>query len=114
MRRPLLEVVASQREMIRRRGTVGPALGQAALIAALQAHLNQVNAWLAARPLMRVCDVDYHKLLAGPKDEAARVCQFLERPLDIEAMTQQVVPSLWRQRTANGPQMIGTNHTTPP
>src|ERR1700689_3053812 len=43
MERPLAEVVASQAEMIRRRGTSGPKLADSVLLAALQAHLNQVN-----------------------------------------------------------------------
>jgi hypothetical protein len=53
MQRPLPEVVASQAEMIRRRGTTGAALAPAALIAGLGAHLNQVNAWLKDRPTSR-------------------------------------------------------------
>src|SRR5579863_10329465 len=43
MERPLTEVVASQAEMIRRRGTKGAALPEAALMAGLKMHLNQVN-----------------------------------------------------------------------
>ena len=98
MQRPLAEVVASQGEMIRRRGTAGPAAGDAALIAALEAHLNQVNAWLERHRALRVCHVDYHRVLAEPRITAEAIQRFLDVPLDVEAMAGQVDLSLYRQQ----------------
>ena len=82
MRRPLTEVLRSQ----------------TAMIAALEAHLRQVSAWLERQPHIQVCWVDYHRVLEYPRGEAERIQGFLEVPLDIEAMAQQVDPSLYRQR----------------
>jgi hypothetical protein len=99
MQRPLVEVVASQAEMIRRRGTTGPRLGNAELIAALQAHLNQVAAWLDRSLGPKVCNIDYHSVLYQPRRSAETVQQFLNVALDTEAMAQQADLSLYRQRS---------------
>lgn len=100
MERPLPEVVASQAEMIRRRGTSGAALLPAALIAGLSAHLNQVNAWLKSKPDILVCRVGYHEVLREPLRTSENIQGFLGRTLDLEAMARQVDSSLYRQRSA--------------
>jgi hypothetical protein len=99
MERPLEEVVASQAEMIRRRGTSGAAVPQAALIAGLRAHLNQVNAWLAQRPELLVHRQEYHHVLRKPFGAAQNVQSFLGIALDVDAMARQMDPSLYRNRT---------------
>jgi hypothetical protein len=98
LQRPLPEVVASQAEMIRRRGTTGAALPPAALIAGLGAHLNQINAWLRDKANISVCRVEHHDLLGEPLRASETIQQFLGCPLDVVAMSQQVQPSLYRQR----------------
>lgn len=98
MQRPLAEVVASQAKMISRRGTMGATLGEADLIEALQAHLNQVSAWLDRQPRLNVCRIDYHELLHQPQETAEAIQRFLGQPLNTEAMAQQVDSSLYRQR----------------
>jgi hypothetical protein len=96
--RPLPEVIASQSEMIRRRGTTGAALSPAALIAGLQAHLNQVNSLLQRRSEIRVLRIPYHEVLSGAKKSAEELQRFLQQPLDIDSMARQVDQSLYRQR----------------
>ena len=98
MERPLIEVVASQDEMIRRRGTSGAALSEAAVIAGLQAHLNQVKAWLQRNPDILLCRVEYHQVLRDPRCASETVQRFLQWRLDLEAMVQQVDHSLYRCR----------------
>jgi len=100
MERPLPEVIASQAEMIRRRGTSGAALPPAALIAGLSAHLNQVNAWLKSRPNIPVCRVGYHEVLHQPLRASENIQGFLGCTLDLGAMARQVDSSLYRQRSA--------------
>ena len=99
MQRPLAEVVASQSELIRRRGTTGAALAPAALIAGLQAHLNQVNAWLRDKKNLSVYRVEHHKVLHDPLQVSESIQEFLECPLDVLAMSRQIDESLYRQRT---------------
>jgi hypothetical protein len=96
--RPLPEVVASQTEMIRRRGTTGAALGPLALIAGLQAHLNQVSSLLERRSEIRVLRMPYHDVLGDPKKTAEKLQRFLQQSLDIDSMERQVDQSLYRQR----------------
>jgi hypothetical protein len=47
---------------------------------------------------VKVSRVQYHAVLHEPREVAGRVAKFLELPLDIEAMTQQVDGTLYRQR----------------
>jgi hypothetical protein len=101
MQRPLAEVVASQSEMIRRRGTTGAALAPAALIAGLQAHLNQVNAWLRDKTNLSVYRVEHHKVLHDPLHVSESIQKFLQFPLDVLAMSRQIDESLYRQRTSS-------------
>jgi len=100
MQRPLAEVVASQTEMIRRRGTTGAALPPAALIVGLGAHLNQVNAWLKDKPNISVHRVEHQDVLHEPLRTAESIQQFLDCPLDVVAMSRQVDTSLYRQRSS--------------
>ena len=99
MQRPLNEVVASQAEMIRRRGTTGAALPPAALIAGLAAHLNQVNAWLRDKGNISVHRVEHQDVLREPVRVSESIQQFLSCPLDVVAMSQQIDQSLYRQRS---------------
>jgi hypothetical protein len=101
MQRPLTEVIASQAEMIRRRGTTGAALPAAALIAGLGVHLNQVNAWLKDKSNIFVHRVEHQEVLREPLRTAESIQQFLNSPLDVIAMSQQVDASLYRQRSSS-------------
>ena len=98
VRRPLPEVLASQAVMIRRQGTAGASAGDSAMLAALEAHLRQVDFLLARRPDMSVCRLDYQLLIRQPRVEAERMCEFLALPLDAGGMAAQVDPGLYRQR----------------
>ena len=98
MQRPLAEVVASQAEMIRRRGTTGAALPPAALIAGLGAHLQQVNAWLKDKAHISVHRVEHHDVLGEPLRVSESIQQFLNHPLNVAAMSRQIDASLYRQR----------------
>jgi len=99
MERPLPEVVASQAEMIRRRGTAGPALNDAAMTAALKTHFNQVNAWFQRKPEIRLHRLPYHQVLQDAARSASGIQEFLQRSLNVAAMAAQVDGSLYRHRS---------------
>ena len=99
MERPLTEVLASQAEMIRRRGSSGAAMGQAALVAAFEAHLKQAHAWLRDKANISVCHLSYHQVIGDPSHAAETIQKFLERPLNVEEMSGQVDSGLYRQRS---------------
>ncbi len=98
MQRPLPEVMASQDEMLRRRGTFNPSEDNSVVARAFQDHLSDVYAWLNGKPHVKASRLQYHSVLNEPKKAAETVAAFLELPLDIEAMTRQVDGTLYRQR----------------
>jgi hypothetical protein len=98
MQRPLPEVLKSQDEMLRRRGNTDSIGDNSAIEEFFQRHLIEVNKWLASKPNVEVMRVHYHRILREPKVVAEEVAAFLKVPLDIEAMTQPVDGSLYRNR----------------
>ncbi len=98
MQRPLPEVLKSQDEMLRRRGTSDSITDTSAIEEAFQRHLIEVNKWLAGKANVQVSRVHYHRVLREPKVVAEEIAAFLQVPLDIEAMVRQVDGSLYRNR----------------
>jgi hypothetical protein len=98
MQRPLPEVMASQDEMLRRRGTYDAAVDLTAITRAFQSHLYQVHTWLSSQPNVKVLRLHYHDVLNAPKVTAEKIAGFLQVPLDVEAMARQVDQTLYRQR----------------
>ena len=97
MERPLPEVLASQDEMLKRRGStdfVDPAL----MTSAFRNHMKEVVAWLDQREEIPVCRMGYRKVLADPAASAKIVRDFLGLDLNVEAMALEVDPSLYRNR----------------
>ena len=60
MQRPLPEVLASQDEMLRRRGTYKEGADPAVISAAFEKHLREVYAWLDSKPHVKNLRVAYH------------------------------------------------------
>ena len=100
MQRPLPEVLASQDEMMKRRGTLKAGANPAIMSAAFEKHLREVYAWLDSRTNVKALRIPYHDVLNRPKEIAAVVPEFLQIPMDIEAMIQQVDGSLYRNRAS--------------
>jgi hypothetical protein len=99
MQRPLQEVLASQDEMLRRRGTFNPTADNSVVARAFQDHLADVYSWLNGKPYVKLSRVEYHAVLCAPAETAESVAKFLEVPLDVEAMAKQVDGNLYRQRS---------------
>jgi hypothetical protein len=98
MQRPLPEVLASQDEMMKRRGTFKGGANPAIMSAAFEKHLREVYAWMDSKTNVKGLRIPYHDILHRPKDIAARLTDFLQIPMDMEAMIQQVDSSLYRNR----------------
>ena len=98
MQRPLPEVMKSQEEMLRRRGTADSTADTSPIEHAFQRHLIEVNKWLTAKPNVQVLRVHYHRVLREAKTVAEELAKFLGAPLDISSMVQQVDGSLYRNR----------------
>jgi hypothetical protein len=98
MQRPLAEVLASQDQMLRRRGTYKEGADPAVISAAFEKHLREVDAWLDSRSHVRALRLPYHDVLSEPREIAQRLAEFLGIELDVAAMTRQVDVSLYRNR----------------
>ncbi len=98
MRRPVAEVVASQRAMLARQGKASAAVPDAQLEKLFTDQLARVERWLEDRPEFKVCTVDYPTLVSSPAETAARLNAFLGGGLDEAAMAQAVDPALYREK----------------
>ena len=98
MRRDIEEVLASQRQMLIRRGEPSDAVPDERMAALFGKHVERIEAWLAEQPNMDVLYVNYGDTLANPLDQALRINQFLGGDLDVESMVGAVDPRLYRQR----------------
>jgi hypothetical protein len=97
MERPLPEVLASQDEMLKRRGST-EFVDSARLTSAFRDHMREIVDWLEHRSDIAVCRVGYRKVLGDPTGSAKAVRDFLNIDLNVEAMALVVDPSLYRNR----------------
>lgn len=98
MRRALPEVLASQRQMLKRRGTEAQGGDDARMQQLFERHLDQVTSWLMEQPNMMVLFVDYARAVREPASVTQEVVDFLGQPLQAGAMTAAVERELYRQR----------------
>lgn len=98
MERPMPEVLASQDQMLHRRGTFKDGANPAATAAAFEKHLREVDAWLKGEPHVKTLRVAYHDVLRNPKAIGEKLADFLGVKLNFEAMSGQVDQSLYRNR----------------
>jgi len=98
MRRRMAEILASQKQMLVRRGEDADKTDDEELARLFEKHLRRVEAWLAAQPHVDVLDVDYNAVLADPIPCVRRINAFLGGFLDEEAMVSVVDAKLYRNR----------------
>ena len=99
MRRRLEEILASQRRMLVRNGRPWSEADDTRMAGLYQAHLRQIEAWIARQRHLSALYVSYNELLASPRDHAERVNVFLGGMLDVSRMVSVVDQSLYRQKT---------------
>ncbi len=98
MERPLPEVLASQDEMLKRRGGTTPPVDSTLLHEAFRNHLKEVSAWLEQHGEIPLLRVGYRRLIKDPLDHASEVREFLNMELKVDEMAAQVDPTLYRNR----------------
>ncbi len=102
MRRPMTEILASQRVMLVNRGEDPDAIPDAEMGRIFTQHLERLAPFVAARPDLHVLEVDYHDVLAaGNGALIEQINDFLGGGLDTAAMAQVVDPDLYRQRQSS-------------
>jgi hypothetical protein len=98
MRRNMEEILASQKQMLIRRGEPTDRISDEKMAALFQRHVQQVEAWLAEQPNIDVLYTHYNEILASPQEKTAGINQFLDSTLDVKRMAETVDPNLHRQR----------------
>jgi hypothetical protein len=101
MQRAIAEVLASQRQMLIRRGEDPDKVGDAEMAQYFQKHLAQVKDWLAKQKNIRVLYLDYNELVRNPGPQVREINAFLGNRLDETQMMAMIDPSLYRQRKAS-------------
>ena len=100
MKRPMAEVLSSQRRMLERSGKSPVAIPAERLMRVFQKQLEDAEARMADRPEFRVLPVDYHDCVYRPESTVSAINAFLGLTLTAEAMVNAVDPSLHRSRIA--------------
>jgi hypothetical protein len=100
VRRNIDEILASQKQMLIRRGTYkdgGPADDK--MRAMLLAHVEQVLKWVDKQTNMNCVCVDYNNMLqGGAQEQISKINIFLGGRMNTAAMTAVVDKKLYRQR----------------
>jgi hypothetical protein len=102
MSRDMSEILASQKQMLIRRGEPTGAVSDEKMAAIFQRHLAKVQAWLTQQPNIEVIYVRYDETIREPVVQAERVNELLGDRLDVEEMARVVDPELYRQRRQKG------------
>ena len=98
MRRNMEEILASQRQMLIRRGEPTDEVSDEELMELFAKHLAQVQAWVDEQPDVDVLYVSYNDVMENPLAQVVRVNHFLGDTLDAENMVAVVDRVLYRQR----------------
>jgi len=98
MRRKMEEILASQKQMLIRRGAPTDRVSDERMAKLFTEYLERVEAWIAEQPNMEVIYVGYNEVLENPVEEAKRINQFLGNTLNVEKMVGVVDSTLYRQR----------------
>ncbi len=98
MRRKIEETLASQRQMLVRRGETANRAGDRRLAEQFRRHLVWLDSRLKKQANTGVVYVDYGAVIANPTEQARRINHFLDYRLDVDAMAGVVDPLLYRQR----------------
>jgi hypothetical protein len=96
MNRDIDEVLASQSEMLKRRGESGAIAQIEELRGAFEKHSAQMGIWLKQCAYFDVLEVQYAEAVKNPRAQAEAIAKFLGLPLNVEAMTQSVSRKLYR------------------
>ncbi len=98
MRRDLDEILASQKQMLVRRGEATDKIDDDTLGGLFQKHLLQVEKWISQQSNIGVTYVNYNDILQNPEPDIQKVVQFLDINLDKSLMMGVPEQILYRQK----------------
>lgn len=100
MRRPIQEVLASQRRMLINRGENPDKVSDAQMAEMFEKNLQQSERWINSQSHVARIDIHYKHLIASPRPLVSKINAFLGGGLDEEKMLGVINPSLYRQRSS--------------
>jgi hypothetical protein len=92
------EILASQKEMLIRRGESGSKVTDEELAEKFHVHLQKIEEWMASQPNFDVIYVKYNEVLQNHRGYCIKINEFLDNRLDVEKMVGAVDDALYRQR----------------
>lgn len=98
MRRAMPEILASQRQMLIRRGEPADAVPDDKMAAMFEKHLAQVESWLAAQPNIQTIYISYNEVMKEAGSQAETINSFLGGSLNVDAMIEAADRTLYRQK----------------
>ncbi|GAB4567629.1 MAG: hypothetical protein Fur0017_08910 [Anaerolineales bacterium] len=98
MEREMMEILASQRKMLERRGKPGDPAEDGKFAELYGKHLEKVKTWLAGQTNMSVLYVRYNEMVSQPMEYATKVSGFLGLPMNVKAMGEVPQEQYYRQR----------------
>jgi hypothetical protein len=98
MRRKMEEILASQRQMLIRRGQPTDTIPDAKMAEMFNKHLRDIEAFIASHPNMDCLYVSYNQVLENPAPHIEAINRFLDGNLNTGAMLEVVDKALHRQR----------------
>jgi len=98
MRRKMEEILASQKQMLVRRGEPTDRISDEELSSLFRKHLVQMESWLSKQPNFDVLYFPYNDALTDISTHANKINDFLGGKMNVPAMEGVVDKSLHRQR----------------
>ena len=98
MRREIGEILASQRQMLIRRGEPTDKVSDEEMAQMYAMHLKKIEAWMAERDNIDVLYVQYNEVIEKVQTWSGKINKFLGGILDTDSMKAVVDKSLYRQR----------------
>ena len=102
MTRDLAEILASQRDMLERRGAADTGPDDAIMRSHLERHLAKVRRFLKGTEYIECLECSYNDLVREPRAVVGQVAAFLGNGVAEDGMLQAVDPSLHRHRRPAG------------
>ena len=99
MRREMSEILASQKQMLIRRGQEPNKVPDEKMAAMFEKHLVKIAEWLGDQSHIEVLFIKYNDILAEPAGSVMTLNAFFGDTLDAAAMQSVVDKQLYRQRT---------------
>ena len=100
MLRNIDEILASQRQMLIRRGEQDNKVPDEQLSMMYKKHLTKMENWFAEQPNLDVLYVKYNEILEDPIKFSKLINSFLENRLDEKEMAKVIDKNLYRQRSS--------------